>query len=145
MHTGLVHTLDFDRNGKTLSHLSIPFSIDRSPYFQIKVPICLIRNGEGPSLLLMAGNHGDEYEGELSLAKLIRRLDRKQIRGRLTILPMANAPAVMAAKRCSPLDGGNLNRAFPGDPSGTPTTRLAYFLETELFPRHDVVFDIHSG
>ncbi|RJT41621.1 deacylase [Mesorhizobium waimense] len=145
MHTGIVHTLDFDRDGKTLSHLSIPFSIDRSPYFQIKVPICLIRNGEGPSLLLMAGNHGDEYEGELSLAKLVRRLDPKQIRGRVTILPMANTPAVMAAKRCSPLDGGNLNRAFPGDPSGMPTSRLANFLETELFPRHDVVFDIHSG
>ncbi len=145
MHTGLVHSLDFERNGKTLGHLSIPFSIDRSPYFQVKVPICLIRNGEGPSLLLMAGNHGDEYEGELSLAKLIRRLDPAAIRGQVTILPIANAPAVMAAKRCSPLDGGNLNRAFPGDPSGTPTTRLAYFLEAELFARHDVVFDIHSG
>ncbi|WP_192180695.1 succinylglutamate desuccinylase/aspartoacylase family protein [Mesorhizobium amorphae] len=145
MHTGLVHTLDFDRDGKMLGHLSIPFSIDRSPYFQIKVPICLIRNGEGPSLLLMAGNHGDEYEGELSLAKLVRRLDPKQIKGRITILPMANTPAVMAAKRCSPLDGGNLNRAFPGDPSGTPTSRLANFLEADLFPRHDVVFDIHSG
>ena len=145
MHTGLVHTLDFDRDGKTSGHLSIPFSIDRSPYFQVKVPICLIRNGKGPSLLLMAGNHGDEYEGELSLAKLVRRLDPGRIRGRVTILPMANAPAVMAAKRCSPLDGGNLNRAFPGDPAGTPTSRLANFLETELFARHDVVFDIHSG
>ncbi|OBQ80371.1 succinylglutamate desuccinylase/aspartoacylase family protein [Mesorhizobium sp. WSM3873] len=145
MHTGLVHTLDFDREGKTLGYLSIPFSVDRSPYFQVKVPICTIRNGKGPSLLLMAGNHGDEYEGELSLAKLIRRLDPAAISGRITILPMANAPAVMAAKRCSPLDGGNLNRAFPGDPSGTPTSRLAHFLETELFPRHDVVFDIHSG
>lgn len=145
MHTGLVHTLDFDRDGKTLGYLSIPFSIDRSPYFQVKVPICTIRNGEGPSLLLMAGNHGDEYEGELSLAKLVRRLDPSAIRGRVTILPMANAPAVMAARRCSPLDGGNLNRAFPGDPSGTPTSRLAHFLEMELFTRHDVVFDIHSG
>lgn len=145
MHTGLSHTLDFDRDGKTLGHLSIPFSIDRSPYFQVKVPICLVRNGEGPSVLLMAGNHGDEYEGELSLAKLVRRLDPKRIKGRVTILPLANVPAGMAAKRCSPLDGGNLNRAFPGDPSGTPTSRLANFLETELFPRHDVIFDIHSG
>jgi uncharacterized protein len=145
MHTGLVHRLDFERDGKVLDHLSIPFSVDRSPYFQVKVPICLIRNGEGLSVLLMAGNHGDEYEGELSLARLIRRLDPARVRGRVTILPITNAPAVMAAKRCSPLDGGNLNRAFPGDPSGTPTSRLAYFLENDLFPRHDVVFDIHSG
>ncbi|WP_292197998.1 succinylglutamate desuccinylase/aspartoacylase family protein, partial [Mesorhizobium sp.] len=82
MHTGLVHTLGFDREGKTHGYLSIPFSVDRSPYFQVKVPICTIRNGKGPSLLLMAGNHGDEYEGELSLAKLIRRLDPAAISGR---------------------------------------------------------------
>jgi predicted deacylase len=65
--------------------------------------------------------------------------------GRVTILPLANAPAVMAARRCSPLDGGNLNRAFSGAPNGAPTPRLAHFLETYLFPRHDVVFDIHAG
>ena len=145
MHTGLIHRLDLERDGKVLDHLSMPFSIDRSPYFQVKVPVCVIRNGDGPSVLFMAGNHGDEYEGELSLARLIRRLDPARIKGRVTILPMANAPAVLAAKRCSPLDGGNLNRAFPGDPKGSPTSRLAYFLEKELFPRHDVVFDIHSG
>ena len=67
------------------------------------------------------------------------------MRGEITILPMANVPAVMAARRRSPLDNGNLNRAFPGSPGGTPTERLAHFLEHELFPRHDVVFDIHSG
>ena len=91
----------------------------------------------------MAGNHGDEYEGEIALGRLIRRLDPARVRG--TILPMANVPAVMAARRRSPLDNGNLNRAFPGSPGGTPTERLAHFLEHELFPRHDVVFDIHSG
>lgn len=147
MHSGLVHDLDFDlgRAGKRLAWLGIPFSVDRSPYFQVKVPVAVLRNGEGPAALLMAGNHGDEYEGELSLARLFRRLDPAMLQGSVTIMPLANAPAVLAAKRCSPLDGGNLNRAFPGDPSGPPTRRLAHFLETELFPRHDVVFDIHSG
>jgi uncharacterized protein len=145
MHSGVFHELDFDRDGKTLSFLGLPFSVDRSPYFQVKTPVCVVRNGAGPSALLMAGNHGDEYEGELSLARLIRRLDPSRMRGRVTILPIANAPAVRAAKRCSPLDDGNLNRAFPGNPEGSPTARLAHFLESEMFPRHDVVFDIHSG
>jgi predicted deacylase len=145
MHSGLVHDLDLDTDGKRLGHVGIPFSIDRSPYFQVKVPVCVVRNGTGPSVLLMAGNHGDEYEGELALAHLVRRLEPARIRGRVTIVPMANQPAVMAAKRCSPLDGGNLNRAFPGDPRGTPTSRLAHFLESVLFPAHDVVLDIHSG
>ncbi|MGF1626864.1 MAG: succinylglutamate desuccinylase/aspartoacylase family protein [Alphaproteobacteria bacterium] len=134
-----------DSDGKRLSFIGVPLSIDRSPYFQVKVPICVVRNGDGPSVLLMAGNHGDEYEGELTLARLIRRLDPARVRGRVTILPMANVPAVRAARRCSPLDGGNLNRSFPGDPGGTPTQRIAYFLEQALFPRHGVMFDIHSG
>src|SRR5690242_7100047 len=102
MHSGLSHQLDLERDGKVLDWLSIPFSVDRSPYFQVKVPICVVRNGEGQSLLLMAGNHGDEYEGELSLGRLIRRLDPSQVKGRVTVLPLANSPAVMAAKRCSP-------------------------------------------
>lgn len=145
MHTGLFHVLDLAADGKFLDFLSIPFSVDRSPYFQVKVPVCRIRNGTGARLLLMAGNHGDEYEGELLLGRLIRRLRAEDIKGELTILPLANAPAVMAARRRSPLDDGNLNRAFPGDAGGTPTARLAHFLEHSLFPRHDVVFDLHSG
>jgi uncharacterized protein len=145
MHSGLVHALDLDSDGKRLGFLSIPVSVDRSPYFQVKVPVATIRNGEGPRVLLMAGVHGDEYEGELSLARLIRKLDPARMKGLVTIVPMANAPAVMAARRCSPLDGGNLNRAFPGDPLGTPTSRLAHFLEKELMPRHEVLLDIHSG
>lgn len=145
MHTGLFHEIDFAASGKALSHLGIPFSVDRSPYYQVKVPVCRIRNGEGPRVLLMAGNHGDEYEGEIALARLIRRLSADRVRGEITILPFTNAPAVFAARRRSPLDEGNLNRAFPGDAGGSPTFRIAHFLEHELFPRHDVVFDLHSG
>lgn len=72
MHSGLLHTLDLEKKGKALSYLDLPLSVNRSPYFRVKTPICVIRNGESPSVLLMARNHGDEYEGELSLARLIR-------------------------------------------------------------------------
>lgn len=145
MHSGLVNPLDFARDGRQFTHLAIPYSIDRSPYYQIRVPILQIKNGEGPRLLVMAGNHGDEYEGELQLARLMRLVTPDMIQGTLTILPMTNLPAVMAARRCSPFDGGNMNRAFPGEATGTPTARMAQFLEKVLFPAHDVIFDLHSG
>lgn len=145
MHSGIINPIDFECDGRQAGHLAIPYSVDRSPYYQIRIPILRLKNGAGPSLLLMAGNHGDEYEGELQLGRLMRQLDVSTIRGAVTILPMANLPAVMAAKRCSPFDGGNLNRAFPGDPAGTPTARMAHFLERDLFPRHDAVLDLHSG
>ncbi|MAY61691.1 MAG: deacylase [Rhizobiales bacterium] len=145
MHTGIVHSIDFEAQGVQSGFISIPHSVDRSPYYQIRTPYFRKTGGDGASIVMMAGNHGDEYEGELQLARLIRRLRTTDIRGTVTILPTVNQAAVMAARRCSPLDGGNLNRAFPGDPGGTPTRRIAHFLEHELFPRHDVVFDLHSG
>lgn len=145
MHTGLAHDFDFSADGRQFGYFGLPYSIDRSPYYQIKIPCLRLKNGAGPSVLLLAGNHGDEYEGELQLTRLMRRLQPTDISGAVTILPMANVPAVMAARRTSPFDGGNLNRAFPGDPAGTPTARVAHFLEHELMPRHDVVLDIHSG
>lgn len=145
MHTGAYSDISWEKDGKQIGFFSFPYSIDRSPYYQIKVPVCRIRNGDGPSLLLMAGNHGDEYEGELTLLKAMRTIEPADVTGSLTIMPAANLPAVMAAKRCSPLDGGNLNRAFPGDHYGQPTWRIAHFLEHEIFPRHEVVLDIHSG
>lgn len=145
MHTGAFCDIDWDTDGKQLGFVSFPYSVDRSPYYQMKVPICRVRNGDGPSLVLMAGVHGDEYEGELTLLKTIRLLEQNDVRGSVTILPAANIAAVMAAKRCSPFDDGNLNRAFPGDPAGGPTWRLAHFIEHDIFPRHDAVFDIHSG
>ncbi|WEX10897.1 succinylglutamate desuccinylase/aspartoacylase family protein [Chelativorans sp. AA-79] len=145
MHTGILTDLDFEADGRSATFLSIPYSIDRSPYFQVKIPVFRFRNGAGPRLLLMAGNHGDEYEGVFALGHILRALETNLIRGAVTILPMSNIHAVMGARRRSPLDNGNLNRAFPGDPAGTPTERLAHYLEHALFPQHDVVFDIHSG
>lgn len=145
MHTGVISDLDLTRDGGFSGHLSIPFSVDRSPYFQVRTSIHRMKNGAGPRLLLMAGNHGDEYEGIFALAHLLKKLEPGALRGAVTILPLANRPAVMAGRRRSPLDEGNLNRAFPGDPAGTPTERLAYHLEHELFPAHDVIFDMHSG
>ena len=51
----------------------------------------------------------------------------------------------MAGARVSPLDGGNLNRLFPGDPAGGPTTQIADYIETMLAPMADYWLDLHSG
>src|SRR6201993_1316286 len=93
----------------------------------------------------MAGNHGDEYEGQIVLGKLIRSLEAMEVRGRIIILPSANFPAAMAGLRTSPLDEGNLNRSFPGDPYGGPTEQIADYIENVLLPQCDFVFDFHSG
>jgi len=137
--------IDFDRNGKQHGFLRLPYSVHRSAYGWIPIPIASIANGAGPRVLLMAGNHGDEYEGQVALGKLIRSLEPAEVRGRIVILPSANFPAAMAGMRTSPLDDGNLNRSFPGDPYGGPTAQIADYIESVLLPGCDFVFDLHSG
>jgi N-alpha-acetyl-L-2,4-diaminobutyrate deacetylase len=75
----------------------------------------------------------------------MRALDPDQVRGRLILIPALNLPAAKAATRLSPLDGKNLNRAFPGRADGSVTEMIAHYLTTELFPRAEIVVDIHTG
>ncbi|MBL8336800.1 MAG: succinylglutamate desuccinylase/aspartoacylase family protein [Rhodoferax sp.] len=137
--------IDYERQGKQVDWLNLPHSVTRSAYGAISIPIAVIRNGDGPTVFLMAGNHGDEYEGQIVLAKLIRELEPQHIRGRVIILPAANLPAAMDGARVSPIDQGNLNRAFPGDPHGTPTFAIAHYIDSILYPMAHFHHDLHSG
>ena len=138
-------TVDFHQDGVQHGFLKLPYSHDQSAWGNVMIPVTVIRNGEGPTALLTGGNHGDEYEGITALLKLANRLQARDIRGRVIIVPMMNHPAVQNGTRTSPLDGGNLNRAFPGNPAGTLTEKIADYFTRYLVPLADVVLDMHSG
>lgn len=139
-------TVDLSAPGKNVGFLHLPYSPHRSAYGQIPIPIAsLVGPRPGPSVLLIAGNHGDEYEGQVILSEMIRTLDPSEVGGQITLLPMANFPAAEVGSRVSPLDGGNLNRCFPGVPLGNPTEMIAYYIEHVLMPGIDMLIDIHSG
>ena len=143
--TQITASVDFDRDGKQIGWLRLPHSVTRSAYGIVPIPVAVIRNGTGPRVLLTAGNHGDEYEGQVVLTRLIQELQPDQMQGTLIVIPALNLPAVLAGTRVSPLDDGNLNRAFPGDPGGGPTEKIADYVEQELMPRVEVVLDFHGG
>jgi N-alpha-acetyl-L-2,4-diaminobutyrate deacetylase len=138
-------TIDFTRQGSQSGYLNIPHSSDTSAWGAIRMPIACISNGEGPTILFTGANHGDEYEGPVSLVKLARELDPAMIRGRVIIIPFLNYPAFLNASRCSPLDGANMNRVFPGHRDGTITQMIADYVTREILPLVDCVCDIHSG
>ena len=138
-------TIPLDQDGIHHGHLKLPHSRDDSAWGAIMIPICVIKNGEGPTALLTGANHGDEYEGPLALQHLSHTLKPEDIKGRVIIVPAFNYPAFRAAKRTSPIDGGNMNRLFPGKPDGTTTEKIADYFERTLIPQADVVLDIHSG
>ncbi len=137
--------LDFDQDGVQHGHLKLPYSRDDSAWGAILIPITVIKNGDGPTALFTGGNHGDEYEGPIALLDLARALEPSAITGRVILLPMMNYPAVRAGRRTSPIDGGNLNRLFPGRPDGTITQKIADYVVSTLLPQADVVVDLHSG
>lgn len=137
--------LDLDADGKDADFLRIPHSTDTSAYGLIPIPIVRIKSGSGPTILLCAGNHGDEYEGQIALRRLAREIEASAVSGRIIILPALNYPAVAAGRRVSPIDEGNLNRVFPGQRNGSPTAMLAHYLVSEVLPRCDVIIDLHSG
>jgi predicted deacylase len=137
--------IDLLADGKAAGFVRVPHSVHRSAYGWIPIPIVRIKNGEGPNVLMQAGNHGDEWEGQIGLGNLLRSIEPKDIKGRLVILPSANFPAAMAGQRTSPIDDGNLNRSFPGNADGTITQQIAYWIEHALLPGFDYSFDFHSG
>ena len=141
----LAADIDLFAEGKATGFVRVPHSVHRSAYGWIPIPIVRIKNGDGPDVLMQAGNHGDEWEGQIGLGNLIRSLEPKDIKGRLVILPSANFPAAMAGQRTSPIDDGNLNRSFPGNAEGSITEQIAHFIEHVLLPTFDYSFDFHSG
>src|SRR5688572_30203089 len=44
----------------------------------------------GPHLLITAGVHGDEFEPMAAVRQLIRTLDPRRLRGRMTLVPVVN-------------------------------------------------------
>jgi predicted deacylase len=145
--TQLIHdheALDWERPGKASYEVAFPHD---GTWGNVLAPLTVINglNGSGRSVVCFGGTHGNEYEGQVAIRRLALELDAEALTGRVILMPRLNEPACVAGTRASPLDGGNMNRAFPGDPRGTITSRIADFVTRRIFPRVDVVLDMHSA
>ena len=71
--------LDFEKDGRQIAYLKIPHSTNVSGWGSLLLPMAVIRNGDGQCVLLIGGNHGDEYEGPVALRKLIQNLEPQEL------------------------------------------------------------------
>ncbi len=138
--------IDFTAPGA--SHYQAAFHLDGSWGYSL-VPITVI-NGtrtreDAPGVAVFAGTHGNEYEGQIAVKRLCRDLDPAEMTGRVILMPRLSETACVAHTRSSPEDGVNMNRAFPGNPRGTLSYRIANFVKTRVFPSVRVVIDLHAG
>src|SRR5688572_13225051 len=63
--TMLFTSIDFDKPGKQQGFLQVPYSHDLAGWANLLIPITCISRGQGPTVLVLAGNHGDEYQGQI--------------------------------------------------------------------------------
>lgn len=138
-------TIDYGKDGKQRGYLRLPHSRNSSAWGSILIPITVVKNGSGPTVLFTGGLHGGEYEGVVSLMKLSRELNPEAVQGRVIIIPALNLPAVMAGQRLSPIDNKDLNRVFPGAWNGTTTQIIAHYIHDVVLPLCDAVIDLHAG
>jgi predicted deacylase len=137
--------IDFDRRGK--HHYQVAFHLDGSWGYSL-LPLTVINGNRGSNangVICFGGTHGNEYEGQIGVKRLCTDLDPEQMTGRVVLIPQLSEGACVAGSRTSPLDGVNMNRAFPGNPRGTISSRIAHFVKTRIFPLGRVVIDIHAG
>jgi hypothetical protein len=113
----------------------------------LEVPVIeLTGAADGPRLTVIAGVHGCEYASMDGVRKWARRLEQRELRGRVVAVPVLNLPSFRARSPfVIPDDGKNLNRCFPGDQAGTLADRLAYAAFTELIAGSDALVDAHAG
>lgn len=119
----------------------------------VSVPFWRIDSGkDGPSLLMIAAQHGNEIHGAEVARRLKELAEKYLIRGNIWLLPMANLLAVQTRRHSIDLGpeqpgslskGHNMQRTWPGDPDGNDTERLAYALDQAVLRHCSHVVDMH--
>ena len=111
----------------------------------ILVPVIVQRaKVDGPTVLLMAGLHGDEINGIEVIRRIIRKGFNKPQVGTIICLPVFNIFGFLNVKRELP-DGRDLNRSFPGSENGSLAAQFAFHFMKEIAPHVDFVIDFHTG
>ena len=109
----------------------------------------LIANGvrPGPVLLIDGSIHGDEQEGTLAVAEFVRETDPAELTGAVVAVPLMNVGAFEAMARGNPRDthSHDMNRIYPGNPSGYLTDRIAATHAATAAAVADIEITFHSG
>lgn len=101
-------------------------------------------DGQGPTVLITAGVHGDEQTAIHAARLLLQTLESEQVHGTVKVIPVANPASFRNRTRRSPFDQLDMNRIFPGSPTGSPTMQLADRLWAEAQDA-DCLIDLHCA
>ena len=97
------------------------------------LPVTVVTGFEdGPTLLLIAGEHGNEYENIVALQETMVDLDPARVKGRVVAVHCCSVDSYLNSTRVGKADGQNLARCYPGKRDGTLTERIAHTLQSDF-------------
>lgn len=114
--------------------------------FELFIPLHRLEGrSPGPTLGLSAVVHGDEPLTNEIVRQVLARVDPAELRGTILAVPIANSLAFENLSRHTPIDMLDVNRNFPGTPTGWLSEQIAHVLSTKFVSQLDVHVDLHTG
>ena len=111
----------------------------------VTMPVHVIHGKkDGPTLFVSAAVHGDEILGVEIIRRLLKQKSLRYLRGTLLAVPVVNVFGFLNHDRYSP-DRRDLNRFFPGNETGSLTSRMAQLFMTEIVSKCTHGIDLHTG
>lgn len=98
----------------------------------------------GPTLCITAGIHGDEVNGVEIAHRIYAGIPADALSGTLLVVPAVNVQGFRTGSR-NLADRRDLNRAFPGSPTGSHAGLIANALFREVKAHCDNLLDLHTG
>ena len=138
-----VGTATAQRGQRAYGVLKVPAGSDAG----YDIPIAVLHGARpGPVLAVVAGAHGTEYASIVAVEQLIDAVKPADLAGTLILVPIVNVPSFeRIVPHLNPVDNKNMNRFYPGNPSGTQTERASAVITKEIIERCDHLIDFHGG
>jgi predicted deacylase len=109
------------------------------------LPVAVVNGARaGKTLYMQAASDGDELNGVGVIQRVVPRLDPADLAGTVLVVGVTNYYAYQVAEHRNPIDNTKLNRAYPGDDSGTTSERIAAATFSPASDA-DLALDLHQG
>lgn len=124
--------------------VSLPVTTMASGY-RLEIPVHIVNGMKpGPKIFLNAVSHGDAYTGMRVIKQVLDTINSDELSGTIVAVPCANPIAFEWDSRNTPVDMNNLNRNFPGSPTGWFTDQIAAVVSS-ICEEADMLIDWHGG
>lgn len=137
--------LNVDRtiDGRQIGDYSVPLATSLAPLRHHQSPLCVLRNGDGPSVCVLSGVHPGDTTGTMVLQTLANQIDLEHVKGTLIL-----CPSLFPAQLSNP-QPTQMSAFIPAMPSESLSTDQIDFIKhsfaDDVLSSVDVIIEIGSG